>query len=109
MKTTLFILMVLTMLYACGVGQTVPSDAVVASTSDLNANSSYDPERGEGKFTNVEVPSRIMNFEKKRDAVSKSIVKLSKMLEADVIGFDWFTHDVNILLSVVDWDFKVPR
>jgi cytochrome c2 len=59
MKTTLFILMVLTMLYACGGRQTVPSDAVVASTSDLNANSSYDPERGEGKFTNVEVPSAI--------------------------------------------------
>ncbi|MCX6202810.1 MAG: cytochrome c [Bacteroidetes bacterium] len=59
MKTTLFILMVLTMLYACGGGQTVASDAVVASTSDLNANSSYDPERGEGKFRNVEIPSAI--------------------------------------------------
>ena len=59
MKTTLFILMVLTMLYACGGGQTVASDAVVASTSDLNANSSYDPVRGEGKFTIVEITSAI--------------------------------------------------
>ena len=34
--------MVLTMLYACGGEQTVVSDAVAASSSDVNANPSYD-------------------------------------------------------------------
>ena len=59
MKKTLSILMVLTMLYACGGEQTVVSDAVAASSSDVNANPSYDPERGEGKFTKVEVGATI--------------------------------------------------
>lgn len=51
--------MVLTMLYACGGEQTVASDAVAASSSDVNANPSYDPQRGEGKFTKVEVGATI--------------------------------------------------
>jgi len=59
MKRTLSILMVLTMLYACGGGQTVANDAVVARTDDLDSNPSYDPERGEGKFTKVEVETAI--------------------------------------------------
>ena len=59
MKRTLSILMVLTMLYACGTEQTVANDAVAASSSDVNANPSYDPQRGEGKFTKVEVGATI--------------------------------------------------
>ena len=59
MKRTLSILMVLTMLYACGGEQTVANDAVAASSSDVNANPSYDPQRGEGKFTKVEVGATI--------------------------------------------------
>jgi cytochrome c2 len=59
MKKTLSILMVLTMLYACGGEQTVANDAVAASSSDVNANPSYDPQRGEGKFTKVEVGATI--------------------------------------------------
>jgi len=61
MKRTLSILMVLTMLYSCGTEQTVANDAVAASSSDVNvnANPSYDPERGEGKFTKVEVETAI--------------------------------------------------
>ena len=59
MKKTLSILMVLTMLYACGGEQNVANDAVAASSSDVNANPSYDPQRGEGKFTKVEVGATI--------------------------------------------------
>jgi cytochrome c2 len=59
MKKTLSILMVLTMLYACGGEQTVANDAVAATTDDLNSNPSYDPQRGEGKFTKVEVETAI--------------------------------------------------
>ena len=51
--------MVLTMLYACGGEQNVANDAVAASSSDVNANPSYDPQRGEGKFTKVEVGATI--------------------------------------------------
>ncbi|TSA65532.1 MAG: cytochrome c [Sediminibacterium sp.] len=59
MKKTFSILMVLTMLYACGGEQTVATDAASASTNDPNSNPTYDPQRGEGKFTKVEVGTKI--------------------------------------------------
>ena len=51
--------MVLSILYACGGEQTVATDAVTASASDPNTNPTYDPQRGEGKFTKVEVGATI--------------------------------------------------
>jgi len=51
--------MVLSILYACGGQQTVATDAVTASASDPNTNPTYDPQRGEGKFTKVEVGATI--------------------------------------------------
>lgn len=52
-------MMVLSILYACGGQQTVATDAVTASASDPNTNPTYDPQRGEGKFTKVEVGATI--------------------------------------------------
>ena len=57
MKTKLSILIVLTMLYACGGQQNVANDSV--SISDPNSNPVYDPQRGEGKFTKVEIGKAI--------------------------------------------------
>ena len=57
MKNAFAMIVVLTILYACGGQQTVATDAVSPSTS--NANPSYDPLRGEGKFTKVDVGATI--------------------------------------------------
>lgn len=59
MKKIFSILAALTMLYACGGHQNVATDAVLATTNDSNSNPPYDPQRGEGKFTNVVVANAI--------------------------------------------------
>ncbi len=62
MKKTIFILLTLTSLYACG-NQDGHSKKSTdnAATSNVNAseNTSYDPQRGEGKFDHVQIGATV--------------------------------------------------
>jgi len=52
-------MMTLIVLYACGGQASTVSASNATSSSDASANPSYDPQRGEGKFSKVEITSAI--------------------------------------------------
>lgn len=62
MKKSLFILLTITILYACGNQDGHPKTAdnnAAAGIASASENPSYDPQRGEGKFSNVQVGSSV--------------------------------------------------
>ena len=58
MKKFLAITMMIVACYACG-NQNGSSGKAPGSESTANGNPDYDPQRGEGKFTKVEIPATI--------------------------------------------------
>lgn len=56
-------------------------------------------------LTKVEVPTESYVYEETRLKVATAIKELSQLLQDDVIGFEYFTHDLQILLKVVKWEF----
>ena len=58
MKKTLSIMMTLIMLYACGGQEAAPPSSNTINT-EANSSASYDPQRGEGKFTKVNIAPAI--------------------------------------------------
>ena len=60
MKRTFVLLSILTLVYACGnQDHKTTASAENTTTATTNETASYDPERGEGKFSNVEVSPTI--------------------------------------------------
>jgi len=60
MKKTLILFSLLSLIYACGsnsgeANKDASTDQAQTNAASDNGNPAYDPERGEGKFTNVEV------------------------------------------------------
>lgn len=60
MKKTILILLIVITAYACGNqnGTPVNTNSTSTATTD-NANPSYDPKRGEGKFKDVQIPDAL--------------------------------------------------
>jgi len=59
MKKTLSVIMALIVLNSCGEKKSSASVNNTSSNNESNSNSFYDPQRGEGKFSKVEIKSSI--------------------------------------------------
>lgn len=92
MKRTFVLLTILTAVYACG-NQDHKAAATTenASTATSTETASYDPERGEGKFTHVEVSPTIEEA-KATEGEKVYTVKCSschKLSEEKLVGPGW--------------------
>lgn len=59
MKKTLIVLSLIAFIYACGSNSSNSQQQAEQSATDKTDVSTYDPERGEGKFKNVEVKPQL--------------------------------------------------
>lgn len=89
MKKTLMLILTGVMLYACGQKTEKADDT--ASDTQKPAVSEYDPQRGEGKFTNVEVAG---NLDTKMADSGKQIFDLKcsschKLTDEKLVGPGW--------------------
>jgi cytochrome c5 len=97
MKKTLSIIAFSAMLAACGgssadAGKTpATADAVSTAAKDPNANPSYDPNRGEGKFTHVEVTPalNVVMADKGKNIVDVKCSSCHKMTSEKLVGQGW--------------------
>jgi len=91
MKKTFFFFFSLIILYACGNQNSHSSTTPDNNTSTTAENPSYDPQRGEGKFSNIQVPATI---DEKLVAEGNKVftVKCSachKLTEEKLVGPGW--------------------
>lgn len=59
MKKFAVALIIITAMYACGNQNGSPAAVKTAEEKPASENPSYDPDRGEGKFKNVELPAKL--------------------------------------------------
>jgi mono/diheme cytochrome c family protein len=96
MKKVIIVISALAFLYACGGGKTDSNEVTAASANTKSGTSSgsnpdYDPERGSGKFTKVEV-STALEVTKAAEGEKVYSVKCSschKLTEEKLVGPGW--------------------
>ena len=55
-------------------------------------------------MTDVAVLDASHEAEDRRSSIVTGLVELARMLQADEIGFEWYSHDVQILLTKAGWN-----